>query len=150
MQGWKRGSRQGCQIVYFQTKNPDLVKLWSVLQWKSWWILWSFGLCTYIFYDLLAYFMVILVYCSRFCMLYQEKSGNPGSRCNKKGFLLRKIFYDLIVFHRQTYFSQKSGQMFLTYFFKGTNQVLKWSRYLEKNPVLIEDWLKGLNSSSFF
>jgi hypothetical protein len=73
---------------------------------------------TYIFYDLLVYF-------SRFCMLYKEKSGNPGSRCNKKGFLLRKIFYDLIVFHRQTYFSQKSGQMFLTYFFKGTNQVLK-------------------------
>jgi hypothetical protein len=27
-------SDQGCQIVYFQTKNPNLGKFWSVLQWK--------------------------------------------------------------------------------------------------------------------
>jgi hypothetical protein len=25
---------QGCQIVYFQTKNPNLGTFWSVLQWK--------------------------------------------------------------------------------------------------------------------
>jgi hypothetical protein len=27
--------RQGCQMVYFQTKNPNLGKFWSVLQWKK-------------------------------------------------------------------------------------------------------------------
>jgi hypothetical protein len=25
---------QGCQMAYFQTKNPDLGKFWRVLQWK--------------------------------------------------------------------------------------------------------------------
>jgi hypothetical protein len=25
---------QGCQMVCLQTKNPNLVKLWKVLQWK--------------------------------------------------------------------------------------------------------------------
>jgi hypothetical protein len=25
---------QGCQMVYFQTKNPSLGKFWRVLQWK--------------------------------------------------------------------------------------------------------------------
>jgi hypothetical protein len=27
-------SYQGCQMAYFQTKNPDLRKFWSVSQWK--------------------------------------------------------------------------------------------------------------------
>jgi hypothetical protein len=34
---WKEhldGLMQGCQMVYFQTKNPNLGKFWSVLQWK--------------------------------------------------------------------------------------------------------------------
>jgi hypothetical protein len=26
---------QGCQMAYFQTKNPNLGKFWSVLQWKT-------------------------------------------------------------------------------------------------------------------
>jgi hypothetical protein len=25
---------QGCQMAYFQTKNPTLGKFWRVLQWK--------------------------------------------------------------------------------------------------------------------
>jgi hypothetical protein len=40
---------QGCQMVCFQTKNPNLGKFWRVLQWKIsvnfmdiWYILWSF------------------------------------------------------------------------------------------------------------
>jgi hypothetical protein len=28
----KKGPRQGCQMVYFQTKNPNLGTFWSVLQ----------------------------------------------------------------------------------------------------------------------
>jgi hypothetical protein len=37
-----RSSLQGCQMVYFQTKNPNLGKFWRALEWK-----------------LLVYFMVI-------------------------------------------------------------------------------------------
>jgi hypothetical protein len=45
----KIGATQGCQMVCFQTKNPNLGKFWRVLQWKmlvyfmdSWSILRSF------------------------------------------------------------------------------------------------------------
>jgi hypothetical protein len=41
---------QGCQMVYFQTKNPNLDKFWRALDWKMlkyfmtiWYILCSFG-----------------------------------------------------------------------------------------------------------
>jgi hypothetical protein len=44
-------STQGCQMVYFQTRNPYLGKFWMVLQWKMlvshmaiWSILCSFGI----------------------------------------------------------------------------------------------------------
>jgi hypothetical protein len=66
---------QGCQMVYFQTKNPSLGKFWRVLQWKMgtgifygqfvnfpviwymylmalWYILWSFGIFTPFWYIL--------------------------------------------------------------------------------------------------
>jgi hypothetical protein len=44
------GCNQGCQMVYFRTKNPNLGKLWRALEWKMlvyfmpiWNILWPFG-----------------------------------------------------------------------------------------------------------
>jgi hypothetical protein len=46
---------QGCQMVYFQTKNPNLGKFWRVLQWQDICTLWTFG----IFYSQLLYFMAI-------------------------------------------------------------------------------------------
>jgi hypothetical protein len=30
----RHGTKQGCQMVYFQTKNPNLGKFWSALDWK--------------------------------------------------------------------------------------------------------------------
>jgi hypothetical protein len=64
---------QGCQMVCFQTKNPNLGKFCMALDWKmfvyfmaTWNILWRFG----IFYDHLVHF-------SSFGFMYQEKSGNP-------------------------------------------------------------------------
>jgi hypothetical protein len=54
--------RQGCQMAYFKTKNPNSGKFWRVSQWKIlvhflaiWYILWPF--C--IFYAYLVYFMLI-------------------------------------------------------------------------------------------
>jgi hypothetical protein len=82
-------SGQGCQMAYFQTKNPSLGKFRRIWQWKMlvyfmaiyayftsiWYTLWSLG----IFYSYLVYF-------SPFGMLCQEKSGNPDSDPKKIPF----------------------------------------------------------------
>jgi hypothetical protein len=68
-------------MVYFQNKNPNLGKFWSVLQWKrlvNFMAIWSILLPLCLCYGHFVYFVVILAYFSRFGMLYQEKSGNPG------------------------------------------------------------------------
>jgi hypothetical protein len=70
-------------MVCFQTKNPNLGKLWRVLRWKmlvyfmdTWSILQSFV----IFYGHLVYVVRgNLVYFARYGILYQEKSGNSGA-----------------------------------------------------------------------
>jgi hypothetical protein len=71
---------QGCQMVYFQTKNPDLGKFWRGLDWKMlfyfmaiWNILRTYG----IYFDNLAYFVFIWYIFSGFGIMCQEKSGNP-------------------------------------------------------------------------
>jgi hypothetical protein len=38
------GNVQGCQMVCFQTKNPNLGKFWKALEWKSLFFLWPFGI----------------------------------------------------------------------------------------------------------
>jgi hypothetical protein len=67
-------------MAYFQTKDPDLGKIWRVLQWQMfvyyiavWYILRHLGiLCGH-----LVHFMVIWDIFSRFGILYLLKSGNP-------------------------------------------------------------------------
>jgi hypothetical protein len=78
------GKEQSCQMVYFQTENPNLGHFWRVLQSKmltyfmySWSILQPFG----ILWGHLVYFVVIWYIFPRFGILYQEKSGNPGKEC---------------------------------------------------------------------
>jgi hypothetical protein len=70
-------------MVDFQTENPKLGKFWRALDWKKfiyvmaiWNILWILG----IFYDHLVHFVFIWYIFSGFGIMYQEKSGNPGSR----------------------------------------------------------------------
>jgi hypothetical protein len=76
----KKNEAQGCQMVCFQTKNPNLGKFWWVMLCKI------FG----IFRNYLLYFTAIgnilcpfgifcgnLVLFPRFGILDQEKSGNP-------------------------------------------------------------------------
>jgi hypothetical protein len=59
---------QGCQMSYFQTKNPDLGKFWRVLQWKVlvymsiWYISCLFGISC----GQRVYFMVVWYICSPF------------------------------------------------------------------------------------
>jgi hypothetical protein len=65
---------QGCQMVYFQTKNPNGGKYWRALDWKMltyftdiWDILWPF-----------VTFCVHLLHLCGFGTMCQEKSGDPG------------------------------------------------------------------------
>jgi hypothetical protein len=73
---------QGCQMVCFQIKNPNLGKFWRVLQWKIlayFMTIWPSLRSLKIFYGHLVYFVVIWYIFPHFGILYQEKSGNPGS-----------------------------------------------------------------------
>jgi hypothetical protein len=72
--GFRQSWVQGCQMVYFQTKNSDLSKFWMAFNWKMlvyfmviWNFLWSFGNAVIIWYIF-----------HRFGILCQEKSGKPG------------------------------------------------------------------------
>jgi hypothetical protein len=71
------GGMQGCQMVYFQTKIPDLGKILRALEWKMlsyfmtiWNILLPFGIIN----GRLAIWCIFPV----LVCLDQEKSGNPG------------------------------------------------------------------------
>jgi hypothetical protein len=75
------GRNQGCQMVYFQTKNPNLGKFWRVLQWKMlvyFFTIWSILRPIGIFYGHLVYFVVIWYTLPHFGILCQEKSGRSG------------------------------------------------------------------------
>jgi hypothetical protein len=72
---------QGCQMVSFQTKNPNLDIFWSALDWKM--LIYFKAICNIsptleIFYDhMYGTFCVHLVHFSGFGIMYQERSGNP-------------------------------------------------------------------------
>jgi hypothetical protein len=66
-------------MVYFRTKNPNLDKFWSALDWKFllyfmaiWNILWTLGI--------FRTFCVHLVHFFGFGIMHHEKSGNPAAR----------------------------------------------------------------------
>jgi hypothetical protein len=74
--------RQGCQMAYFKTQNPNLCKFWRVLQLKMllyFIAIWPI-LLLHIWYMLCPFgiFDCCLLYFHRFCMLYHEKYGNPA------------------------------------------------------------------------
>jgi hypothetical protein len=70
---------QGCQMVCFQTKNPNLGKIFRFADWKMlmyykaiWNILWTFG----ILYDHLVIWYIFPC----FGVMHQEKSGKPAQQ----------------------------------------------------------------------
>jgi hypothetical protein len=72
---------QGCQMVCFQTKNPNLGKFGRVLLWKIlvyFMTIWSILRPLEILYGHLVYFVVIWYIFPHFGILDQEKSGNTG------------------------------------------------------------------------
>jgi hypothetical protein len=81
-----RHPEQGCQMVFFQTKNPHLGKFWRVLQWK---LLVYFMPIWYILYGHLPYFMAIW-YIVLLWYVLLRKIWQPWSR---KLFFLNKSFF---------------------------------------------------------
>jgi hypothetical protein len=77
------GEQQGCRMVSFQTKNPNLGKFWRVLLWKLllyFMTIWPILQPLEIFYGHLRYFVAFWYIFPRFGILDQEKSGNPGEQ----------------------------------------------------------------------
>jgi hypothetical protein len=80
-------SNQGCQMACFQTKNPNLGKIFRVSDWKMliyfmaiWNILWIFG----IFCDHSVHIVLIWYILSYFGIMHlPEKSGNPDSNIKR-------------------------------------------------------------------
>jgi hypothetical protein len=82
---------QGCQMVYFQTQNPNLDKFWRVLQWKM--LVYFMALLSILrpfgifLYGHLVFFMAIWYIFPSFGILYKDKSGNPDAdtslRCRR-------------------------------------------------------------------
>jgi hypothetical protein len=75
---------QGCQMVCFQTKSPNLGKNFRASDWKMLIFLWPFG----IFYDQSGTFCVHLVHFSSFGIMLQEKSGNPDQHNNRSSYVI--------------------------------------------------------------
>jgi hypothetical protein len=74
----------GCQMVYFQTKNPNLGKFWRALEWKMllyFMIIWNFNLPFGIIHGRLVYLCIVIwcIFPNSVC-LEQEKSGNPAAK----------------------------------------------------------------------
>jgi hypothetical protein len=71
-------------MVHFQTKNLNLSKFWTVLQWNIFRAILSILQPNGIFYGHLVHFAVIRYIFPRFGMLYREKSGNPAPAAGSK------------------------------------------------------------------
>jgi hypothetical protein len=80
-EGQPRSQTQGRQMVYFQTKNPNLGKFWRVLQWKMlayFMVIWSILLPICIFRAIWSILWSWFIF-PCFGLLYQEKFGNPAT-----------------------------------------------------------------------
>jgi hypothetical protein len=69
----REGPRQGCQMVSFQTKNPNLGKFWRALDRKKLKYLmaiWNILLTFKIFYDHLVHFVFIWYIFPGFGIMY--------------------------------------------------------------------------------
>jgi hypothetical protein len=73
---------QGCQMVSFPTKNPNLGTFCRTLQWKCCYIFLSFGnILRPLGYIIWVFGIFEVIWCifPRFGILYREKFGNSGA-----------------------------------------------------------------------
>jgi hypothetical protein len=87
---------QGCQMLYFQTKNHNLSKFWRILQ--CWHILWTFGLFSDNLINFMAYgiiggnfgiFFPVLVWCTEknLATLHASRGSPPTTSVTKEPIL---------------------------------------------------------------
>jgi hypothetical protein len=74
-------SNQGCQMVYFQTKNPNMGKFLRASDWKM--FINFTSICNilrtfWVFYDHLVHIVFLWHISTGFGIMHQEKSGNPA------------------------------------------------------------------------
>jgi hypothetical protein len=91
-------AERGCQMAYFQTKNPNLGKFWRGLLWKMlvyFMAFWSnfrrFGI--HMTHYIFCIFCGHLVYFLRFGTLYREKSGNPAGVVERNPHFLSQMLF---------------------------------------------------------
>jgi hypothetical protein len=108
---------QGCQMLYFKSKNINFGVFWKALEWKflvyfmaNCCILWAF---VYILWPF-GNFVIFGYIFPRFGMLYQEESGNPDHwlRC-WENWPSKKILSDFFAKRLETVFIW-SGIIFVT------------------------------------
>jgi hypothetical protein len=86
---------QGCQMVCFQTKNPDLGKFWRVLQWKIlvyFMTIWSILLFLWLF----GILSPVLVFCTK----KNLASIAISQRCFSTGNSFQLCFAKLLALHK--------------------------------------------------
>jgi hypothetical protein len=74
---------QGCQMVYFRTKNPNLGQFWRALDWRMYiyfMAIWNILRTFEIFYDQLVHFVLIWYIFSRFWYHEPRKIWQPCSK----------------------------------------------------------------------
>jgi hypothetical protein len=112
----------GCQMVYFQTENPNLGKVWRVLQWKKfeyfidiWSILCPFGT-----------FCSNLVYVPPFWYIVPRKIWQP---CASTRFVcMRLYFVDVVVSFYVSHFAWR--------LFASTCQITRVARWFLLRPKI--------------
>jgi hypothetical protein len=94
--------KQGCQMVYFQTKNPNLGTFWRAWKVKCWYILRPWGIFKAIWYNLWPFGIVCdyWVYFSRLGMFGPNLATLPaqGQRSIARK---RKRFRFLVAFMKK-------------------------------------------------
>jgi hypothetical protein len=90
----KTESEQGCQMVFFQTKNPNVGKFWRALDWKTlvyFMVIWNslrpFGIfyCHLLKLWELGIFLTVLVNCAKKNLATLNQSNISGMRHSEFG-----------------------------------------------------------------
>jgi hypothetical protein len=103
---------QGCQMAFYQTKNPTLGKFWRVLQWK----MLVYYLAIWSLYGSLVYFVFMWYTFSHFGVLYRENLATLIV-CTVKAFnfsteekkMTKKVIFKIAKTHRSKFVSFSSG-----------------------------------------
>jgi hypothetical protein len=135
---------QGCQMVYFQTRNPNLDKFWRALE---------ITLLVYVFHDHVEYFTAICynlwpfgIACGHWYIFHnlvcldQEKSGNTVHHVNSASGVRNddQIYIHTTAGHQSTVLTN-----FVNFFF----QFITLAGFIEhfpENPFLVQIYLFSL------